>query len=185
MLLFLLALLAVYHTVQRNTAATLERTAHNELQQLYGQLSSALERHAYLPALLAEDTGIRQLLQQGEQNLPLQMTVNRFLTQANNTAKTADIYLMRADGLTIAASNWADKSTFIGKNFAFRPYFQEAMRGETANITPLAQPPVNAAITLPPQCMTTRVQPSPGLSLSKSGLSHWKTLSNNAASIFW
>ena len=31
--------------------------------------------------------------------------------------------------MTLAASNWQKALTFVGRNFAFRPYFIEAMRG--------------------------------------------------------
>ncbi|NMU25101.1 sensor histidine kinase, partial [Vibrio parahaemolyticus] len=33
-------------------------------------------------------------------------------------------------GNTIAASNWNLDRTFIGRNFAFRPYFKQAIVGE-------------------------------------------------------
>ena len=36
---------------------------------------------------------------------------------------------MEAKGLTLAASNWQDEPTFVGRDFSFRPYFIEAMRG--------------------------------------------------------
>jgi len=36
---------------------------------------------------------------------------------------------MDPDGLTIAASNWQSRRTFIGRNFSFRPYFQQAIQG--------------------------------------------------------
>ncbi|MCM8812667.1 MAG: hypothetical protein NC924_01860 [Candidatus Omnitrophica bacterium] len=39
-------------------------------------------------------------------------------------------YLMNAEGLTVAASNRAAPVSFLGHNYAFRPYFQEAMAGK-------------------------------------------------------
>ena len=36
---------------------------------------------------------------------------------------------MDAHGTTVAASNWQDELTFVGQNFAFRPYFVDAMNG--------------------------------------------------------
>lgn len=38
-------------------------------------------------------------------------------------------YLMDTEGTTIAASNWALEQSFVGRNFAYRPYFMEAMEG--------------------------------------------------------
>ena len=36
---------------------------------------------------------------------------------------------MDKEGLTIAASNWQEEHPFVGRNFSYRPYFQQAMKG--------------------------------------------------------
>jgi two-component system C4-dicarboxylate transport sensor histidine kinase DctB len=36
---------------------------------------------------------------------------------------------MTPAGDTLAASNWGQEDSFVGRNFAFRPYFREAMAG--------------------------------------------------------
>jgi len=41
------------------------------------------------------------------------------------------IYLMDTAGNTLAASNWRDPDSFIGKNYSIRPYFQQAIAGQT------------------------------------------------------
>ncbi|MFD2134168.1 cache domain-containing protein [Novosphingobium resinovorum] len=38
------------------------------------------------------------------------------------------IYVIRKDGLTLAASNWRDPRSFLGKDYSFRPYFRAALR---------------------------------------------------------
>ncbi len=38
---------------------------------------------------------------------------------------------MDTNGLTLAASNWDAQRSFIGNNFSFRPYFRNALQGET------------------------------------------------------
>jgi C4-dicarboxylate-specific signal transduction histidine kinase len=38
-------------------------------------------------------------------------------------------YLLDTSGTTIASSNRGDPDSFVGQNYAFRPYFQEAMAG--------------------------------------------------------
>lgn len=40
------------------------------------------------------------------------------------------IYLMDMSGLTVASSNRNTSKSFVGKNYAFRPYFQKAIAGE-------------------------------------------------------
>ena len=37
------------------------------------------------------------------------------------------LYLLDRNGETIAASNWRDWSSFVGNNYAFRPYFRDAV----------------------------------------------------------
>jgi C4-dicarboxylate-specific signal transduction histidine kinase/ActR/RegA family two-component response regulator len=58
------------------------------------------------------------------------------VNQALDTFKQAlniDVcYLMNRNGLTLAASNRGTPESFVGKNYAFRPYFQEALKGHAA-----------------------------------------------------
>ncbi len=42
------------------------------------------------------------------------------------------VYLLDRHGLTIASSNRNSPDSFVGENFAFRPYFREAMQGNPA-----------------------------------------------------
>lgn len=50
-----------------------------------------------------------------------------------NTAKgTAVCYLMNETGITVASSNWNATSSFVGKDYSFRPYFTEAMQDQAA-----------------------------------------------------
>ncbi len=37
------------------------------------------------------------------------------------------IYVIDANGLTVAASNWRLPTSFVGQNYSFRPYFRDAM----------------------------------------------------------
>lgn len=55
--------------------------------------------------------------------------VNRRLERLNGITGASDTYLMDRTGLTLAASNWNSGTPFVGENFSYRPYFQEAMRG--------------------------------------------------------
>lgn len=128
-----LTLLLVYYSVQQTAAQRLQQRTHSLTQQLVGQLEAELKKHSYLPELLAQDPQARELLASPSPDPARLEHFNRVLEKANRIAKTADIYLMRADGLTIAASNWNTGASFIGKNFAFRPYFQQAMRGRLGN----------------------------------------------------
>jgi len=106
----------------------LERKGRQELDVYVSHLSGQLNRFAFLPALLADDFRLQSLLL-APGNLDQQEQVNRFLAHVNASAGSLDVYLMDADGLTVAASNWQQELTFVGRNFGFRPYFVEAMQG--------------------------------------------------------
>ncbi|MEW5964496.1 MAG: ATP-binding protein [Pseudomonadota bacterium] len=55
--------------------------------------------------------------------------LNEELERINAATGALDTYVMRSDGLTIAANNWKSPKSFVGNNFSYRPYFQDAMQG--------------------------------------------------------
>ncbi len=104
-----------------------ERSRHT-LSLIVQALRGDLEKFRYLPKMLGEGKDFRAVLlgkisRQGLQG------VNEELERINNISGALDTYLMDATGLTVAASNWASKKTFIDKNFNYRPYFKAAMEG--------------------------------------------------------
>jgi PAS domain S-box-containing protein len=56
---------------------------------------------------------------------------NTFLDVCSQTLTNTVCYLMDLNGLTIASSNRAHPDSFLGKSYAFRPYFQQAIQGST------------------------------------------------------
>ncbi len=55
--------------------------------------------------------------------------VNHVLDIFNKALETSVCYLLDRNGTTIASSNRNDPDSFLGKNYAFRPYFQNAIQG--------------------------------------------------------
>jgi two-component system C4-dicarboxylate transport sensor histidine kinase DctB len=106
----------------------IETQGRQEIDLYVSHLSGQLDRYAFLPGLLADDFRLQSLLI-APRNEAQRDRVNRFLGHVNRSAGSLDVYLMDATGETLAASNWQDDRTFIGRNFAFRPYFVEAMQG--------------------------------------------------------
>ena len=106
----------------------LQEQGREELDLYVAHLTGQLDRYAFLPALLADDFRLQSLLI-APNNEAQRDRVNQFLRRVNNSAGALDVYLMDAQGTTLAASNWQDAVTFVGRNFAFRPYFIEAMQG--------------------------------------------------------
>ncbi|MEC9482944.1 MAG: sensor histidine kinase, partial [Halomonas sp.] len=102
--------------------------ATNELRLSAAGVSAYLSRHDYLPRLLASREAVkRALANPGDPEAV--MALNRMLDDFRAIADVSDIYLLDRKGTTLAASNWHLPHSFVGENYAFRPYFKAAMQG--------------------------------------------------------
>ncbi|MDX1464857.1 MAG: ATP-binding protein [Halomonas sp.] len=122
--------LAMWQAAQlaRDQALTqLRQDAENELRLSAEGLVGHLSRHDYLPELLASREMVKRFLAAPEAQDA--MPLNRLLDRFRATAGVSDVYLLDRDGDTLAASNWHRPATFIGQNYAFRRYYQEAIAG--------------------------------------------------------
>lgn len=100
--------------------------AHGQLS-LYAQtIHTQVERFRSVPALLALDGDIRQLLEKPDDR-QLRNRLNQRLEQQNQAAGSSVLYLIDRQGNTLAASNWREWSSFVGSNYGFRPYFRDAL----------------------------------------------------------
>jgi len=108
------------------TALSEEGVIRLELFVTY--LRGVLTKYESLPELLARDKQLVNFLVNpgGRERIE---ALNKYLETINEISNTADTYLMDRDGLTIAASNWQEEHPFVGRNFSYRPYFQQAMKG--------------------------------------------------------
>jgi diguanylate cyclase (GGDEF)-like protein/PAS domain S-box-containing protein len=55
---------------------------------------------------------------------------NSVLDRYNSALNVSVSYLMDANGMTVASSNRNDPDSFLGISYRFRPYFQEAAKGQ-------------------------------------------------------
>lgn len=94
-------------------------------------LNQTIGRYDPLPELLAERQSLVHVLKEPG-NAGLIPFVNEQLRQSALSVGASDIFLMDQDGLTIAASNYRSERPFVGENFEFRPYFQQAIAGQSA-----------------------------------------------------
>jgi two-component system, NtrC family, C4-dicarboxylate transport sensor histidine kinase DctB len=128
-----LSVLAGWITWRMALERVLDETARrgdNVLQLATSSLAGQLDRFERLPALIADQPIVRQLAADPG-NLVLVAEANGYLERIQRQLGATDIYLMDGDGLTVAASNHGQEATFIGRNFAFRPYFSDAIAGGT------------------------------------------------------
>jgi two-component system C4-dicarboxylate transport sensor histidine kinase DctB len=102
-------------------------SARQELDQTLLLTTRAVEaevdRLRALPAVAAEDARIRAAL---AGTGPLS-DANTYLETVAAHAGADELFLIDAEGETIAASNWNRPGSFVGENYAFRPYFQDAL----------------------------------------------------------
>jgi len=116
--------------------AVAERVALQSLHEATGRrmdlyalkLGNEMRRFEYLPEVVAADPRVQLLLKQPSAD-GLQTLVNGYLKRIDEDAGSSAIYVMDRAGLTLAASNWRQPSSFLGMNFSYRPYFQDALHG--------------------------------------------------------
>lgn len=106
--------------IQQQAAVRADRTA--------SALSSTLDRYESLSYLLASHPLVQEALEHPTADAIAR--ANRYLEDANRHAHATVTYIVRADGLCLAASNWNLADTFVGSNYLFRPYFIDAMKGQ-------------------------------------------------------
>lgn len=100
--------------------------------ELYAQsLRILIERFRALPAILALDSDIQALLRDAA-DPGLREQLSRRLQLLNREAGAGVLYLLDLKGEAIAASDWQEPGSFVGNNYAFRPYFQDALRQGSA-----------------------------------------------------
>jgi two-component system C4-dicarboxylate transport sensor histidine kinase DctB len=103
--------------------------ANTALRLAVSALSGHLNRYQALPALIADHDDVKELVTR-PRDRRLRAAVNDYLKEINGLLRSSDIYVITPDGDTIAASNYDGPASFIGENFSYRPYFQDALRGE-------------------------------------------------------
>jgi|GEM_PF-1850162 len=123
------ALVAGYLDGQRAALRALHADASHQLDVFHAAFFAPVERFEYLPDVLAAHPLVVGALTHADAP-QARDALNAFLERVNAKANSAAVYVMNRDGLTIAASNWALPESFVGKNFAYRPYFQEALKGK-------------------------------------------------------
>ncbi|XOK11328.1 sensor histidine kinase [Agrobacterium tumefaciens] len=91
-------------------------------------LGGLLNRYEPLPALIADHDDIEELVAHPK-DAELRQRANVYLKSINTLLESSDIYIITLDGETIAASNYDGPTSFVGENFSYRPYFQDAAKG--------------------------------------------------------
>ena len=94
-----------------------------------GQLRSELERFRLLPIALSADT---EVIAAVAGTAPERRRLDRRLERLAAVTGASVLYVLDGEGRAIAASNWRRADSFVGKDYRFRRYFQDARRHGSA-----------------------------------------------------
>lgn len=105
---------------------SVDRKAAERLTLYRQTILGEYQKYRYLPYMIARDPRATAALGLGQP----QESANRFLQEMAENSGADLLYVMNAQGTTLAASNWQDELSLVGRNYGFRPYFNAAMNGE-------------------------------------------------------
>ncbi|ULN65048.1 ATP-binding protein [Vibrio gigantis] len=123
-----LLMIAGGHWVWNTSHQSLLNDHQSNLDRFSVHVASQLDKFAHIPELLSKDKELIDALHSPSNSAQIELT-NRYLEHVNTVIQASDTYLLDSIGTTIAASNWNLKHSFVGRNFAFRPYYQQAIQG--------------------------------------------------------
>ena len=129
-LFFLVLLWPIQRLVESYYLEGLQRKNGQTLDLFVANLTGTLQRYEVLPQIMGRLPSMQQALLAPTDKQSVH-TANTLLQRIQQQTGADVIYLMDTQGLTLAASNWDAERSFIGNNFAFRPYFYNALRGDT------------------------------------------------------
>ncbi|UZE24106.1 sensor histidine kinase [Pseudomonas sp. B21-056] len=116
------------HLAERYYRSELAGQNRQTLDLYVANLLGTLHRYEVLPQILGDLPALRAALAAPEDEFT-QGNANQLLKKISTQTGAEVMYLMDANGKTLAASNWDKHDSFVGRNFAFRPYYIEAMAG--------------------------------------------------------
>lgn len=97
-----------------------------QLQLRAQALQHLIDRYRVLPTSLALDGQLQSALEDpAHANI---MALNRKLERINGATHLSTLTLIDRQGNALAASNWREPTSNVGDNYAFRPYFKQAMK---------------------------------------------------------
>lgn len=129
-LFFLILLWPIHRLVESYYLEGLQRKNGQTLDLFVANLLGTLQRYEVLPQILGRLPNVQEALLAPTDQQILHST-NDLLKRIQLQTGADVIYLLDTQGLTLAASNWDHERSFVGNNFAFRPYFHNALHNGT------------------------------------------------------
>ena len=119
---------AGYRISEHVAIRSLSENGERQLELHARTVESELGKYTYLPSLLELESSVSALL--AEPNVQNRVTVNQYLEGLNRRSRSRAIYVLDTTGRVVATSNWRDTDSYLGEDLSFRPYFQDAVRGQ-------------------------------------------------------
>ena len=119
---------AGYRISEHVAIRSLSENGERQLELHARTVESELGKYTYLPSLLELESSVSALL--AEPNVRNRVTVNQYLEGLNRRSRSRAIYVLDTTGRVVATSNWRDTDSYLGEDLSFRPYFQDAVRGQ-------------------------------------------------------
>ncbi|AIY41557.1 Sensory box histidine kinase [Collimonas arenae] len=118
-----------YVLAARKASSDISEGSERQLQIVALDLESVLQKFETLPFALGFQSDVLQALAQpgDQQNI---QRLNLALQLIQRQSKVVAIYVLDRKGLTLASSNWDTATSFVGRDFGFRPYFSAAINGQ-------------------------------------------------------
>jgi two-component system C4-dicarboxylate transport sensor histidine kinase DctB len=131
-LLLALALLAglvalAYWGAQRRSLDELHRILAPRAEVYAATLGGVLSKYEFLPLAVAQSAAVADLLLHTDGSKVSQ--VNAYLKDINDRVGAFAVYVLDPQGVVLASSNWQQPTSYVGQNYGFRPYFEQAIRG--------------------------------------------------------
>ena len=127
LLMLVLVVIALDRWASRSAAGQARLAATERMRANAGRFESELQKYRLLPLVLAGNSDVLLLVQSHQAKTARQLNL-KLRSLAKDTG-IAVIYVIDAEGKTLASSNFDLPESFVGENFAFRPYFREALAG--------------------------------------------------------
>jgi len=120
--------LTVFYSISAQTFENIEKSqSHSKLALYQSTIENELLRLQHLPSVIASNPLVFEALEADNFD-----TLNAKLLEISDAARAEAIYLLKPNGLTVAASNYGQPQTFIGQNYGFRNYFKDALKGQNS-----------------------------------------------------
>jgi PAS domain S-box-containing protein len=120
-----------YSSLKNSAFQEAESKTIIRLERLHKSLTLLLSEYNKPVRILAGMQQLQEALNNSTKETLL--AANHLLDHFRNTLHADVCYLMDNRGNTIASSNRNDPDSFVGQNFSFRPYFQQAIQGHHAS----------------------------------------------------